>query len=118
MTANTRPDPEYHEHVAGDKHSHPYNGPHSHGGVSALYPPTDGTTSKATSAVLAHVLTERNIQRERYSETHDAGVRPEEWDALIGARLDKPGSRYVRLVQVAALAVAAAERLASKGEPE
>lgn len=36
-TDDTRPDPEYHEHVAGDKHSHPYNGPHSHGGVSALY---------------------------------------------------------------------------------
>lgn len=28
--------PEYHEHVAGDKHAHAYNGPHSHGGVSAL----------------------------------------------------------------------------------
>jgi len=34
-------DPEYHEHVAGDKHSHAFNGPHSHGGVSALlYPGT------------------------------------------------------------------------------
>lgn len=72
--------------------------------------PTDETTSKATSRVLGHVLTERNMQRERYSETHDSGVPAEEWDALIRARLDKPGSRYIRLVQVAALAVAAAEQ--------
>lgn len=33
---STPRDPEYHEHVAGDKHSHAYNGPHSHGGVEAL----------------------------------------------------------------------------------
>ena len=32
-----RPDPEYHEHVAGDRHAHPFNGPHSHGGVSSLW---------------------------------------------------------------------------------
>jgi hypothetical protein len=29
---------EYHEHVAGDKHSHSFTGPHSHGGVSTLAP--------------------------------------------------------------------------------
>lgn len=37
LTPSREPlDPEYHEHVAGDKHAHAYNGPHSHGGVSAL----------------------------------------------------------------------------------
>jgi hypothetical protein len=37
---------EYHEHVAGDRHEHPYNGPHSHGGVSAL---RDEATSERPS---------------------------------------------------------------------
>lgn len=32
------PDPEFHVHVAGDRHSHGFDGPHSHGGVSALDP--------------------------------------------------------------------------------
>jgi DNA modification methylase len=27
---------EYHEHVAGDRHEHEFDGPHSHGGVTAL----------------------------------------------------------------------------------
>jgi hypothetical protein len=31
--------PEYHEHVAGDEHAHPFSGPHSHGGVSTLRAP-------------------------------------------------------------------------------
>ena len=40
-----------------------------------------------------------------------------EWDALIEEYLHKPGaSRYIRLVQVAALAIAAAERQPSLGD--
>lgn len=71
--------------------------------------PTD-TTSRATSRVLAHVLTERNMQREKYGDAHDARLTGDTWDRLIRERLVEPGSRYIRLVQVAALAVAAAEQ--------
>lgn len=68
-------------------------------------------TSPETSLVLSHVLTERNIQRERGLADD---LLPEEWDGLIRAYLAKShatGRRYVRLVQVAALAVAAAEQV-------
>ena len=68
------------------------------------------TETRPTQMILGHILTERNMQRERYVPEHDAALSDEEWDGLIQSRLTKPGaSRYVRLVQVAALAVAAAE---------
>jgi hypothetical protein len=56
------------------------------------------------------------MQAERYSWRDDALLTRREWDKLIMSYLRKPGaSRYVRLVQVAALAVAAAERERSLG---
>ena len=44
-------DPEYHEHVAGDRHAHAYTGPHSHGGVSALSAPASATPDRAARAL-------------------------------------------------------------------
>jgi hypothetical protein len=69
---------------------------------------------RTTESVLAHVQAERAMQKERYSNHDDALLNKDGWDALIEMRLRQHGeSRYVRLIQVAALAVAAAER-----EPE
>lgn len=71
-------------------------------------------TSADTNRVLADVLTERNMQREA---GRDDDLPPEEWDGLIRAYLGKASAtdrRYVRLVQVAALAVAAAERMSGE----
>jgi hypothetical protein len=66
---------------------------------------------RAMTSVLAHVQAERTMQTERYGWRDDARLRDDEWDALITSYLRKPGAtRYVRLVQVAALAIAAAER--------
>jgi hypothetical protein len=78
--------------------------------------PPGWSQSRATASVFAHVLTERNMQRERYSADHDAALTDDEWDGLIESRLggSNSGSRYVRLVQVAALAVAAAEQEAPR----
>ena len=71
-----------------------------------------------TTSVMAHVQTERGLQRERWSNEHDAGHSKNEWDDLIRSRLDLPGaSRYVRLIQVAALAIAAAEATSEEKEP-
>ena len=70
--------------------------------------------TRTTESVLSHVLTERNIQRERYSLGHDDAHAPETWDDLIAMYAAKAAigddRRYVRLVQVAAIAVAAAEQ--------
>ena len=67
-------------------------------------------SDRTTTSVLAHIQAERAMQKERYPLDHDRRLADETWDALITARLIRPGPRYVRLVQVAALAVAAAER--------
>lgn len=73
--------------------------------------------TRTTSSVLAHVQAERAMQTERYSGHHDSLLRDREWDVLITAYLHKPGaSRYVRLVQAAALAVAAAEHQSEIGD--
>jgi hypothetical protein len=57
------------------------------------------------------------MQTERYPWRDDALLRDDEWDALLVSYLHSPGaSRYVRLVQVAALAVAAAERQPGLGD--
>lgn len=73
--------------------------------------------TRSTASVLAHVQAERAMQEERYSWRSDAQITRSEWDDLIASYLRKPGrSRYVRLVQVAALAVAAAEREAEVGD--
>jgi len=70
---------------------------------------TDERERPMEATVLAHVQTERALQRERWS--HDAEHSDDEWNDLIRSRLDLPGaSRYVRLIQTAALAVAAAEQ--------
>jgi hypothetical protein len=67
--------------------------------------------SRTTITVLAHVQAERAMQLERWGWHADALLRDDEWNALVTERLTKPGaSRYIRLVQVAALAIAAAER--------
>lgn len=69
---------------------------------------------RRTASVLAHVEAERSMQIERWGWRNDALHTEEDWNRLIRDRLTKKGaSRYVRLVQVAALAIAAAER-----EPE
>lgn len=47
LTASRTVESNYHEHVAGDRHSHSFNGPHSHGGVSALIEAQKGTTESA-----------------------------------------------------------------------
>ena len=72
--------------------------------------------TRPTATVLAHVLTERNMQREKYDPEHDAALTDDEWNALIARYLYRgdlagDGTRYSALVQVAALAVAAAEQL-------
>lgn len=73
--------------------------------------------TRTTSSVLAHVQAERSMQSERYSWRDDALLSDREWDKLITGYLRKPGaSRYVRLVQAAALAVAAAERQTELGD--
>ena len=50
MKPAPRREPEYHEHVAGDKHSHAFTGPHSHGGVSALAQPAAPETERHEEA--------------------------------------------------------------------
>lgn len=66
---------------------------------------------RSTSSVVAHVEAERSMQVERWGWRGDAMKSDAQWNALITARLLRPGaSRYIRLVQVAALAIAAAER--------
>ena len=72
---------------------------------------------RTTTSVLSHVKAEREMQVERWAGAHDAMLSDYEWDALIEEYLHKPGaSRYIRLVQVAALAIAAAERQPSLGD--
>jgi hypothetical protein len=72
---------------------------------------------RTTATVLSHVEAERAMQTERYPWRDDALLRDDEWDALLVSYLHSPGaSRYVRLVQVAALAVAAAERQPGLGD--
>ena len=69
------------------------------------------TDTRTTASVMAHVQAERAMQLERWGWRHDALHGDEEWNALIAGRLSMPGaSRYIRLVQAAALAIAAAER--------
>ena len=66
---------------------------------------------RTTATVLAHVQAERSMQQERYSWRDDSMLTKAQWDKLLLSYLRKPGaSRYIRLIQVAALAVAAAER--------
>ena len=73
--------------------------------------------SRTTTSVLAHVQAERAMQEERWGWRHDANHYDDEWDSIISYQLHKPGaSRYVRLIQVAALAVAAAERQPDRGD--
>jgi hypothetical protein len=76
----------------------------------------DDRMDRTTTSVLAHVAAERAMQTERYSWRDDSMLSRRDWDQLIKIYLAKPGaSRYIRLVQVAALAVAAAEREPSLG---
>lgn len=73
--------------------------------------------TRSTQSVMAHVQAERAMQMEQHSWRSDALLSNSEWNALIRSYLGKPGaSRYVRLVQVAALAVAAAERESEVGD--
>ena len=66
---------------------------------------------RSTRSVLAHIEAERAMQVERWGWRSDAMRSEPEWNRLIRSYLTKPGaSRYIRLVQVAALALAAAER--------
>lgn len=72
---------------------------------------------RPTRSVLSHVEAERSMQVERWGWRGDANRSDAEWNRLIRSYLTKPGaSRYVRLVQVAALAVAAAERQRGLGD--
>ncbi len=72
---------------------------------------------RSTQSVLAHVEAERAIQVERWGWRGDALRSDADWNSLIRSYLTKPGaSRYVRLVQVAALALAAAERQRGLGD--
>lgn len=65
---------------------------------------------RTTESVLAHVQTERAMQAEQWDDSDKTDA---DWDGLLGAWLNKvrttPDKRYVRLVQLAAIAVAAAE---------
>ena len=75
------------------------------------------TELRTIRSVLAHVRAERAMQLERWGWRHDAMHTDEEWNVLIMERLRMSGaSRYVRLVQVAALAIAAAERQPEMGD--
>ena len=75
------------------------------------------TMSRTTESVLGHVQAERSMQVERYGWRRDANLSDQEWNKLIRERLTKTGStRYIRLVQVAALAIAAAERQPEMGD--
>lgn len=77
---------------------------------------SDRPMDRTTASVMAHVQAERAMQTERYSWRDDSMLTDQEWNKLITTYLRKPGaSRYIRLVQVAALAVAAAERQHSLG---
>ena len=76
-------DTEYHEHVAGDKHSHAFNGPHSHGGVSALrFPRADtggGIDVERLDAALGS-LDESNIT---YEHGYSASGEPRDPDLFV-----------------------------------
>lgn len=73
--------------------------------------------SRTTSSVFAHVQAEREMQKERWGWRGDATRSDADWNRLIRSYLTQAGaSRYVRLVQVAALAVAAAEREMEVGD--
>lgn len=70
-----------------------------------------------TATVLANVQAERAMQIERRGWRSDSLLTDAEWNKLIKSYLVKPGApRYIRLVQVAALAIAAAEREMKPGD--
>lgn len=71
---------------------------------------TTRSAAERTLAVLAHVQAERAMQREDW---YDDDKTDADWDGLLDEWLTKVSTtsekRYVRLIQLAAIAVAAAE---------